>query len=128
MKSTATNTKISTWLPATRCVLGVLCGSFPSILRALGGGDGQFDGEAGAFAFLAFDGDGSAVGGADGFDDRQAQAGAAELAGAGFVDAIETFKDVRLRLERNAHAAVRHFQDGLLRAGPGVHAHVDVAP
>src|SRR6188768_1338521 len=57
--------------------------------RTLGreAGDGNFDGELCAFAFLAPNLDRSAMGGADGFHDRQAEPGAAELPRTGFDDA-----------------------------------------
>ncbi len=65
---------------------------------------GQMKGEGASFAGDAFDRDISAVDLGDVLDDGQTQAGPAELAAAAFVHHVESFKDPRKMLGRNAAA------------------------
>src|SRR5271157_6266875 len=66
---------------------------FPFSGHGRGRRQGQGEVEDGAFAEFAFGPDASAVGQDDVLDDGQAEAGAAGLAGTGFVDAVEALKD-----------------------------------
>ena len=62
--------------------------------------------ESAAVAEFAFDPDLAAVGLDDVFDDGEAEAGAALVAGAGAIDAIEAFEDAALCFGWNARAVV----------------------
>src|SRR5450432_2552867 len=75
--------------------------------------------KSGADTDFAFDPDAATVGFDQVFGDGQAQAGAARFAGAGGIDAIETFEDTRLIGLRNADARVGNGQDHFITAGVG---------
>ena len=66
------------------------------------------EGERAAFAFAGAHGDVAAVVGGDVADDRQAEAGAAGVAAAGPVDAVEALEDAVEVAGRNADALVVH--------------------
>ena len=69
-------------------------------------GQGQLDGERAALARFACDAHAAAERLGQVLDDRQAQAGAAELARAGFVDAVEALEDATLVFWLDADAGV----------------------
>ena len=75
-------------------------------LEPLGCASGQREVEVSAVAQFAFGPDASAVGLDDVLDDGQAQAGAAGLAGAGFVNAVEALEDAVEVLGGDAGAEV----------------------
>src|SRR5262245_6622673 len=75
---------------------------------------GQGHDESAALANLALDADFAAVGQHQMLDDGEAQAGAAEVARAGVVDAIEALEQARVVLARNAGATVLDDQPHLL--------------
>ena len=64
------------------------------------------DGEDAAFARRAFDIDAALMGLDDVLDDGQAEAGAAELAAAGAIDAVEALEEARQVLRGDAAAAI----------------------
>src|SRR5687767_9527237 len=80
-------------------------------------GDGEK--ESAALAEFALYPDFAAVGLDDVFDDGEAEAGAALVAGAGAIDAVETFEDAALRFGRNAGAVVGDGDGCTLRIGFG---------
>ena len=66
----------------------------------------KLDAERGALVGLAFDADVAAEGLGEVLDDGEAEAGAAELAGAGFIDAVEPLEDAGEVLLGDADAGV----------------------
>src|SRR3954469_17275134 len=74
----------------------------PSLHEHLRGGEGEE--ECATVAEFAFGADGAAVGEHDVFGDGQTEAGAAGLAGAGFVDAVEALEETRQMLGGDAGA------------------------
>jgi len=71
------------------------------------------DGEFAALAHRAFDGDAATVGLDDALDDGKAEAGAAELAAPGLVDAVEALEEAGKVLRVNATAVVADADDDL---------------
>ena len=68
----------------------------------------------GAGAYGAFDPEAAAVGFYDVFGDGEAEAGAADFAGAGCVHAIEALEDALLIGERDADAGIGDGDDGFV--------------
>src|SRR5260221_9625393 len=73
-------------------------------------GGGQSEEKGGAVAKIAFGADGAAVGQHDVLGDGEAEAGAAGFAGAGFVDAIETFEEARQVLGGDTGAKILNIE------------------
>ena len=86
----------------------------------------QADAKRGTFAKAAVEADGAAEGLGEVLDDGEPQAGAAEFAGAGFVDAIKPLEDAGLVLLGDADAGVLHFQGDEAVVGRGPNR--DAAP
>src|SRR5260370_36281916 len=84
--------------------------------------DGDGEVELRAAADFAFDPDAAAMHFDDVLGDGEAQAGAAELAGARGVDAIEALEDARLVGGGDANAGIGDGEDGLRAAGFGAGA------
>src|SRR5687767_14930872 len=80
---------------------------------------GNGEKESAAVAEFALDPDFAAVGLDDVFDDGEAEAGAALVAGAGAIDTVEAFEDAALRFGRNAGAIVGDGDGGALTIGFG---------
>ena len=98
------------------------------------GGWGLFegDGEAAAFADFAVDFEGGVVFGEGVFDDGEAEAGAAALAAAAFVDAVEAFGEVGDVFGFDAGAVVfdgkvQRRQHEYVAVGSGLEADFDFA-
>lgn len=70
----------------------------------------QANHEPAAFGLIGFDPDFSAVSFNDMLHNGQAEAGSAQLAGSGFIDAIKTFEDARSIRFRNADPRIRDAQ------------------
>src|SRR5689334_17971550 len=86
--------------------------------RSGGGGTRQADGERGALTEPAGNRDAAVHRPNEVLDDRQAQAGAAELAGAGLVHPVEALEDARQVVLGNADAGVLDVEAGLAAVEP----------
>jgi len=80
-------------------------------------GQRQFNPEAAALPWRAAGLDAPVVGGADGFDDRQAQARPAQFTRTRLINSEEPVENPRQRFRRNPHAIIRNLQHRLVIEG-----------